>query len=210
MRGGGAFLLDISTLSYWVEHDGAWYVSAMLPVYALTPALPALLNNDPGRCLTLIALLVVGGYILNACGIFVLVNVGFVISRLPSYVLGWYIGSCSYEGRKIFVNLYQLVAMLLAAVVVWRLGAKMGINLSFLLMPVLLLPIPLTCSFLEMLGDSSLESYLLNIYGLLLVKELALPLTGGFAYLCFSIACIVLSFALRRVNAVVAKLLLSR
>lgn len=57
-REGGAFLLDISTLSYWVEHDGAWDVSAMLPVYALTPILPSLLRDDPKRCLCLIAFLV--------------------------------------------------------------------------------------------------------------------------------------------------------
>lgn len=57
-REGGAFLLDISTLSYWVEHDGAWDVSAMLLVYALTPILPSLLRDDPKRCLCLIAFLV--------------------------------------------------------------------------------------------------------------------------------------------------------
>ena len=86
----------------------------------------------------------------------------------------------------------------------------MGLDLSFLLMPVLLLPIQLDCVSLKLLGDSSLESYLLNVYGLLLVKELALPLAVGFAYLCFSIACIVLSLALHRMNAIVTKHLICR
>lgn len=207
-EGGGAFLLDISTLSYWVEHDGAWYVSAMLPVYALTPILPSLLNDDPKRCLWLIIFLVFGGFILNSCDVFVLNNIGFVISRLPSYVLGWCIGQYSYEGRKFSVKGYQLVAALLTSVVVWRLGAKMGLDLSFLLMPVLSLPIPLNCASLKLLGDSSLESYLLNIYGLLFIKELALPFAGGFAYLSFSIACIAFSLVLHRANAFVAKCLI--
>ncbi|VWL92232.1 Uncharacterised protein [Collinsella intestinalis] len=151
-----------------------------------------------------------GGFILNSCDVFFLNNIGFVISRLPSYALGWCAGKYSYEGRKFSIKEYQLVAALLTSVVIWRLGAKIGFDLSFLLMLVLLFPIPLNCAPLKLLGDSSLESYLLNVYGLLLVKELALPLAGGFAYLCFSIACIILSLALHHMNAIVTRHLICR
>ena len=65
--------------------------------------------------------------------------------EVASFVLGWCIGKYSYEGRKFSIKEYQLVAALLASVIVWRLSAKMGLDLSFLLMPVLLLPIQLDC-----------------------------------------------------------------
>lgn len=31
------FLYELSTLSYWLEHKGAWYVAALVPIYALYP-----------------------------------------------------------------------------------------------------------------------------------------------------------------------------
>lgn len=31
------FFLDISTLSYWLFHTGAWYVAALVPLYLLVP-----------------------------------------------------------------------------------------------------------------------------------------------------------------------------
>lgn len=30
-------LFELSTLSYWVNHQGAWFIAMLIPVYALTP-----------------------------------------------------------------------------------------------------------------------------------------------------------------------------
>ena len=36
-RNPALFLYDISTLSFWLEHKGAWYVAMLIPVYLLFP-----------------------------------------------------------------------------------------------------------------------------------------------------------------------------
>lgn len=33
----GSFLFELSTLSYWIEHKGAWYVAALVPIYLIYP-----------------------------------------------------------------------------------------------------------------------------------------------------------------------------
>lgn len=30
-------VLNISTISYWLEHKGAWYIAMLVPLYAITP-----------------------------------------------------------------------------------------------------------------------------------------------------------------------------
>ena len=30
-------VLNISTISYWLEHKGAWYIAMLIPLYAITP-----------------------------------------------------------------------------------------------------------------------------------------------------------------------------
>ena len=39
------FILDISTLSYWLYHGSAWFVAALVPLYLLTPPGPPLLRG---------------------------------------------------------------------------------------------------------------------------------------------------------------------
>ncbi len=33
----GLFVLDVSTLSYWLLHWGAWYVAMLVPLYLFGP-----------------------------------------------------------------------------------------------------------------------------------------------------------------------------
>lgn len=33
----GAFIYELSTLSFWVEHKGAWYVAMLVPIYLIYP-----------------------------------------------------------------------------------------------------------------------------------------------------------------------------
>lgn len=41
-----AYILDITTLSYWKEHGSAWYVAMLLPLYLVTPLLGKVIDKS--------------------------------------------------------------------------------------------------------------------------------------------------------------------
>lgn len=62
------FLYELSTLSFWKEHKGAWYVAAIIPIYILYPLLFKWLEKGKRALKTglLIALVLLSAfYILN-------------------------------------------------------------------------------------------------------------------------------------------------
>ena len=56
------FLLDISSLSFWQYHTGAWYVSMLVPLYLFAPFYVSLFRRtDSKRGLTFIAIILTYG-----------------------------------------------------------------------------------------------------------------------------------------------------
>ena len=51
------FLFDVSTLSYWLYHRGAWFIAALIPLYLITPLLFKLLIGNKYRLVCLLCLL---------------------------------------------------------------------------------------------------------------------------------------------------------
>lgn len=43
-------LFELSTLSYWVNHQGAWFIAMLIPVYALTPLHYRICNKVKESC----------------------------------------------------------------------------------------------------------------------------------------------------------------
>lgn len=57
------FLKEITTLSFWLDHHGPWYIAMLLPLYAVSPLYFKLINSRYGVgnfILSLIAIIIIG------------------------------------------------------------------------------------------------------------------------------------------------------
>ena len=55
-------VLNISTISYWLEHKGAWYIAMLIPLYAITPVHDAICKKikNPVYYTLVIVIIIVG------------------------------------------------------------------------------------------------------------------------------------------------------
>lgn len=164
---------NITTLSYWTKHEGAWYVAMLIPLYLVTPLL-IMLFSDSRKWLWFVLLTVccllselIG---LEPDGIFK--NVQFVISRLPSFFWGICIGG-GVKARKVviirpFVIIMEVVTLLSLAYIAYRCEIVFAVFIVPCLVFICCLLFGLMNTkfhdFMKLLGGVSLESYLLNIY----------------------------------------------
>ena len=51
-------LFQISTLSFWFNHEGVWYIAMLIPLYLVTPYIDKLVKNNKNRSLLLFVILV--------------------------------------------------------------------------------------------------------------------------------------------------------
>lgn len=160
------FLLNVSTMNYWLYHKGAWFVAVLLPLYLISPFLNWLFQRKYSLiwlgilvgCTSLLGLVKPGG---------IIGNIVFAVHRLPLYFIGMYIAPFIMSKKKI--NLFYLVVTALAGMFILR-SINKGIGW---LWPSIIILVPLFCylmdifpkfrKILNVFGFISLESYLLNI-----------------------------------------------
>lgn len=103
-------LWNISTLGFWVDHTGTWYIALLLPLYILTPFLYKLLDTgDLKRWMIAITICVTLTIInhpsMNPCseGVFsdIISNIQFAFVRVPSFVLGMSLAPYVKSSKKI-------------------------------------------------------------------------------------------------------------
>ena len=175
----GLFALDVSTLSYWLLHRGAWYVAMLVPLYLLVPLFGRLTNRFGAAFVCVIsavfcALLSLGFKRSFSDSSFV-ANVVFVIQRLPSFFVGWLLADRLMRGKDRTVGLQVAILASGITLFTWFLTRNTGCT-GFL--PAMLIAfwvsgfhqLPLEV-FFEKLGEASLESYLLNIYVLAFMRD---------------------------------------
>lgn len=92
------FFYYISTLGYWVEHDGAWFVALLIPLYLLSPFLYRLINKTNGKVRYVIdGVAIVAIYVISAqtfktgsqIADQTIYNVQFALCRVPCYIIGF-------------------------------------------------------------------------------------------------------------------------
>ena len=214
------FLLDITSLAYWFFHTGAWYVSALLPVYLLTPLLAKAIGASRHRwsvpiicilvcCLISLVTPVVDDRFMS--------NVANVVRRLPSFFVGYLVGSYGVH-EPVHPSLLSrrgsvcVACLIVGGVVLWAFLGRTSILNFFpaLLCAYLLSTVSLpsaTRSAMEALGEGSLESYLFNIYCLELISEFT-EARGAFVYLVLCVLVIALALAAHRGVGVLSRRLL--
>ena len=166
-------LLNFSTLNYWLNHKGPWYVAMLIPLYAITPLhfqicgklkKPIYYNLFIIIILTILVTLPISSpetRIDNLIG-----NIRHVLYRLPVFFVGFILAPLSKENNK--VSFLWMVIMPLAVVVAMKL-LHFGYWPGFLVLPLIYTLCYLfdllgseRLSFFRFYGKISLESYLLN------------------------------------------------
>lgn len=167
-------LFELSTLSYWVNHQGAWFIAMLIPVYALTPLHYRICNKVKSPVLyssLLIAFMVVISalnYPVESTGCqMVIDNVKQVLYHLPSFLIGFMLAPFAKTGKKI--SYFWMSILPLALVAIMKV-MQCGYWPEFLVLPFVAVCCPtfkymgkIFFSVLNFLGKISLESYLLNV-----------------------------------------------
>lgn len=167
-------LFELSTLSYWVNHQEAWFIAMLIPVYALTPLHYRICNKVKSPVLyssLLIAFMVVISalnYPVESTGCqMVIDNVKQVLYHLPSFLIGFMLAPFAKTGKKI--SYFWMSILPLALVAIMKV-MQCGYWPEFLVLPFVAVCCPtfkymgkIFFSVLNFLGKISLESYLLNV-----------------------------------------------
>ena len=166
------FFCNITTISFWLRHEGAWFVAMLIPLYFMTPYLSKFIDNCKSRvipslflCIIFIAL-----YLIPSSDA-IIQNIQICLSHVPSYIGGYLIGKDVYEHNKvskwtlwtsIFCGLLYIILFPVHVQKNWLL-----IPISVILLSSLLDNISTNkriMTILYFMGGVSLESYLSNIY----------------------------------------------
>lgn len=186
------FLYELSTLSYWLEHKGAWYVAMLIPLYFVYPFYYKWLNvgNIAGRTvMTMCALLTVslGLFVMNEPLYSHLVQ---VLNSLLIFAGGSYVGfllcgeghngKLSYGWLLITLLFYPTRAMISGVNQIRYLGnlssAMLGVAVCMSVSIIGKYVPSIIRRVLEWLGSISLELYLTNIF---LIQAVAIMLESG-------------------------------
>ncbi len=179
------FICNVTTLSYWLYHKGAWYVAMLMPLYFLTPLLIKYLSGQYGWWYFIILT-----SICYFCALFLAYyppepnglvhNIAFVVYRLPTYFLGIALAPYIYRSVKIKKNAIIIISILclLAMCVLYMVNMPFEMFATIIIIVIscyiFSLPDPLIVNCRKVftkLGKVSLESYLFNIFlPLLLIR----------------------------------------
>lgn len=206
----GRLLLNITTLSYWVFHAGAWFVAAIIPLYLIIPIYGL---SERRNWLKLVIVCVI---IVLFCTLMPVKgdphsfweNIRFVMYRLPIFFLGYTVAPYVKANRKINGFVILLGGAILTTIIYFILPRMFLFNL--IAIPVILV----SCILLEYLvwlrfifsffGEISLESYLLNILlpGAFRMASLNF---GKFNYLVICFIGLILAIAFNRIGGIIVK-----
>lgn len=162
------YLANLSLITYWKNHDCAWFLSLLIPMYALTPILyKYLLYNSKvltnTLCLVLPLILIP---IINSDNVII----STIFQHIPdvvTFIVGISLGYYSQKKKSINIIWFIVVALIhfLLFFVQHRNFASWYVGVCAIVLPLLLIGLthlkkPL--GWLVLLGSLSLESYLTN------------------------------------------------
>lgn len=161
--------LNITALEFWVHHRGAWFVSAIIPLYIVVPLLPRLSSSKNNRLIiaVLISAIIIVLSKLDISQNALIRNIQFVIGRTPMFFFGYYIAEDIKNKEQL--SLKQVIQIIIVSLILYGV-----LNIyTALTIPMLVLlgyAIEWICKsntinrILKFMGKISLESYLTNIY----------------------------------------------
>ena len=174
-RGGSVLtaLLNTSTVNYWLNHQGAWYIAMLIPLYVITPIYDRFFNKVRQPVLFTLGLVVA---IVGVSSVHVQIadvsianiqeNIRHVIVHLPPFFIGFMLVPMAKEQKNVSLFWMIIVPLIITAVMkLLHFGYWPGF-LVFIFVPILCWVIKhggkMINSILEFFGKISLESYLFN------------------------------------------------
>ena len=177
------FLYELSTISFWIEHKGAWYVAALVPIYLIYPFFYMWTEGKKRNIKHVLSVLFV--VFLNVIiyrydnGLYI--HLSQVLNGLVTFIIGsYYAEKIKHENNNcygfivIFLILFILkkmfisnLSMLIDSLIYSLIGIVMCIVLSFALN---MLKCEYFNMFLRWFGKHSLTLYLTNIFILQAMK----------------------------------------
>ena len=176
------FLYELSTLSFWREHKGAWFVAAIVPIYIIYPLLFRWLEkgNRVLKTGVLIAIILLIAFYISNINIQLYIHLSQIIVGGCIFLIGNYIAESvrmdTFNGKALFIA--GLVLFTIKSVTPLKeiqLFCDMSVGmLSISIIFIIILFIKysgrLCRCMLAKVGSISLESYLFNIFLLQAIK----------------------------------------
>ena len=162
------FLLNISTISFWTNHFGAWFVGALIPLYIIAPFYKKIRSNL--LCGIILCAILSTAAAFNYFDNDILHNISFALCRVPCFFIGMQLGKYVKQETKIpwvYVPVMLILMLILQRMPIlklvrwhWILSIAVAIIAAYLI-SILNTKIR---NILSLFGKVSLESYLSNIY----------------------------------------------
>lgn len=177
-------LLHYSTIDFWTNHRGAWYIAMILPLYVVSPFIFRFINRFSNTCLVGIAISLflfifsIFHFSGSSTAINILKNIQYCCLRIPAFICGMSLFPLIKDHKDISTR--KLIRIFLVCFVLIAILRVLGKEYEFPLLQliplviILLLLINKVKSKLRLLlfmGSISLESYLTNVYLPLPIKD---------------------------------------
>lgn len=172
------FFYELSLVSFWIEHKGAWYVAMIIPVYILFPFLYHVMENTKSRKILTVLLVSVSisvALVINITLPYLYNHLINVLVGIPVFIIGCYCGESVYNQKSIPVAILLIFFFLLPMKSFFDLGEMniiIGLSYSFFAVAACVVFAVFLDLFnckkindiLSFIGNISLEMYLFNIY----------------------------------------------
>lgn len=167
----GYIIRFISTIQFWINHNGAWFIAALIPLYLMSPAFYCLLCRYGDKAavvmiLLFYAILLVPEDLYTFFGGEIFDNVKFVLIRATCFLLGMWMGRYIEQNKRL--SLWLLVTLVFVGILAVLITEHLVYCYFFFCLPLLYV----MCLFIKtslvvrkigsFLGRISLESYLFN------------------------------------------------
>lgn len=197
------YLFGLSTLRFYVSHDTPWFIAALIPLYLLSPLFFRLLRKYRWTaaivliCIFYLCLFIPASFQLDLLNN-VIKNTQFVIVRATVFVLGFALGQPIKENKQI--SLWWLIVLFLVGILVVIATRHLVYGYFFLTMPLLFVFCKFIRSggvrirkFVHLMGEISLESYILNgiLPKIVITIFAALQLLSGENMIPYIVACLI-------------------
>ena len=212
------YLWRVSTLSFWTEGWGLWYISLTLVLYLITPLLGKILcGTNKWVWLTILVLLTWSlGSLPGLEGL--AEHMRFAVCRVPSYLIGFSLAEKIKDGKLIkMIFLVIPLITLLAGSILLRFMGYVSFSLFWIEGIVLLICVTLMINGLKkyncmlstfaFIGGISLESYCTNVFALLFfmyvpwyIGDVNINPGNWTYYVVGTICCLVLSVIINRTS----------
>lgn len=167
------FAYYVSTLVFWFEHRGAWFVALIIPLYLLSPLFKRIYSHKYGSAF-MVGLI---GLITILClrsvyDSVVLENIVWALKRVPFFLMGFIAGT--FADKEIKIHYAYVGLLCIGLMICHKLLQYFGVEIYWILPLAVIWLISITINLLSkcqwanrallLMGTISLESYLSNIY----------------------------------------------